>query len=89
VNLTIKRHLMPRLISGSAPLLPLHAFSESTGTTLPFTPISRPIDETCDRFLFSIYMCITLLSYKTMPQTDTNTETGGCIYGEGILMMSA
>jgi hypothetical protein len=23
-------------------------------------PISRPTDATCDRFLFSIYMCITL-----------------------------
>jgi hypothetical protein len=22
-------------------------------------------------------------------QTDTNTETGGCMYGEGLLMMSA
>jgi hypothetical protein len=28
-------------------------------------------------------------SYKTVPQTDTNTETGGCMYGEGLLMMSA
>jgi hypothetical protein len=113
-------------------------------------PISRPTDATCDRFLFSIYMCITLhvssvkhsssgvphltyslqflclslsaalsckklaysgasvcidgprptdqyrqthhwkpVSYKTVPQTDTNTETGGCMYGEGLLMMSA
>jgi hypothetical protein len=26
---------------------------------------------------------------KTVPQTDTNTETGGCMYGEGLLMMSA
>jgi hypothetical protein len=83
--------------------------------------ISRPTDATCDRFLFSIYMCITLhvssvkplssevphhtyslqflclclrhclvrVSYKTVPQTDTNTETGGCMYGEGLLMMSA
>jgi hypothetical protein len=24
-----------------------------------------------------------------VPQTDTNTETGGCMYGEGLLMMSA
>jgi hypothetical protein len=24
-----------------------------------------------------------------MLQTDTNTETGGCMYGEGLLMMSA
>jgi hypothetical protein len=23
-----------------------------------------------------------------VPQTDTNTETGGCMYGEGLLMMS-
>jgi hypothetical protein len=29
------------------------------------------------------------VSYKTVPQTDTNTETGGCMYGEGLLMMSA
>jgi hypothetical protein len=29
------------------------------------------------------------VSYKTMPQTDTNTETGGCMYCEGLLMMSA
>jgi hypothetical protein len=78
----------------------------------------------CDRFLFSIYMCITLhvssvkrsssgvthctyslqflclclsaalsckklVSYKTVPQTDTNTETGDCMYGEGLLIMSA
>jgi hypothetical protein len=27
--------------------------------------------------------------YNTMLQTDTNTETGGCMYGEGLLMMSA
>jgi hypothetical protein len=25
----------------------------------------------------------------TVTQTDTNTETGGCMYGEGLLMMSA
>jgi hypothetical protein len=25
---------------------------------------------------------------KTVPQTDTNTETGGCMYSEGLLMMS-
>jgi hypothetical protein len=24
-----------------------------------------------------------------VPQTDTNTETGGCMYGEELLMMSA
>jgi hypothetical protein len=42
-------------------------------------PISRPTDATCDRFFF----------LKTVPQTDTNTETGGCMYGEGLLMMSA
>jgi hypothetical protein len=30
-----------------------------------------------------------LVSYKTVPQTDTNTETGGCMYGEGLLMTSA
>jgi hypothetical protein len=29
------------------------------------------------------------VSYKTVPQTDTNTETGGCMYSEGLLMMSA
>jgi hypothetical protein len=81
-------------------------------------------DETCNRFLFSIYMYTTLhvssikhsssgvphctysleflclcpsaalsckktyLSYKTVPRTDTNTETGGCMYSEGLLMMS-
>jgi hypothetical protein len=28
-------------------------------------------------------------SYNTVPQTDTNTETGGCMYDEGLLMMSA
>jgi hypothetical protein len=89
-----------------------------------YIPISRPTDATCDRILFSIYMCITLhdssvkrsssgvphrtyslqflclclsaalsfkklLSYKTVPQTDTNTETGGCMYSEGLFMMSA
>jgi hypothetical protein len=92
-----------------------------------YIPISRPTDETCNRFLFSIYtMCITLhvssvkrsssgvphrtyilqflclcpsaalsckklqyTSYKTVPRTDTNTETGGSMYGEGLLMMSA
>jgi hypothetical protein len=27
--------------------------------------------------------------YKTVPQTDINTETGGCMYGEGLLMISA
>jgi hypothetical protein len=29
------------------------------------------------------------VSYKTVPQTDTNTKTGGCMYGKGLLMMSA
>jgi hypothetical protein len=29
------------------------------------------------------------VSYKAVPQTDTNTKTGGCMYGEGLLMMSA
>jgi hypothetical protein len=29
------------------------------------------------------------VSYKTVPQTDTNTETGTCMYGEKLLMMSA
>jgi hypothetical protein len=29
------------------------------------------------------------LSHKTVPQTDTNTETGCCMYGEGLLMMRA
>jgi hypothetical protein len=24
-----------------------------------------------------------------VPQTDTNAETGGCMYGERLLMMSA
>jgi hypothetical protein len=24
-----------------------------------------------------------------VPQTDTNTETGSCMYGEGLLMMNA
>jgi hypothetical protein len=28
--------------------------------TVVFVPISRPTDATCDRFLFFIYMCITL-----------------------------
>jgi hypothetical protein len=88
-----------------------------------YIPISRPTDATCDRFLSSIYICITVhvssvkrsssgvphrtyslqflclclsaalpckkFSYKTVPQTDTNTQTGGCMYGEGLLMMSA
>jgi hypothetical protein len=86
-------------------------------------PINRPTDVTCDRFLFFIYMCITLhvssikrsssevphrtyshqflclclsaalsckkLSYKTVPRTDTNTETGSCMYSKRLLMMSA
>jgi hypothetical protein len=87
------------------------------------SPISRPTDVTCDRFLFSIYMCITLhvssvnrsssgvphrtyslqflclclsaalsckkaVSYKTVPQTDINTEIGGSMYVEGLLMLS-
>jgi hypothetical protein len=29
------------------------------------------------------------VSYKTVPRTDTNTETGGCMYSEGLLMMRA
>jgi hypothetical protein len=36
-----------------------------------------------------VSVCGTVLSYKTVPQTDTNTETGGCMYGAGLLMMSA
>jgi hypothetical protein len=61
-----------------------------------YIPISRPTDATCDRFLFSIYLVRNWLlvvhlseTDKTVPQTDTNTETGGCMYGEGLLMMSA
>jgi hypothetical protein len=30
-----------------------------------------------------------LVSYETVPQTDTNTETGGYMYGEGLLIMNA
>jgi hypothetical protein len=33
--------------------------------------------------------CKKAVSYKRVLQTDTNTETGGCMYGEGLLMMSA
>jgi hypothetical protein len=29
------------------------------------------------------------VSYETVPQTDTNTENGGCMYSEELLMMSA
>jgi hypothetical protein len=83
-----------------------------------YFPISRPTDATCVRFLFSVYMCITLhvssvkrsssgvphctyslyflclclsaaLSCNAVPQTDTNTESRGCMYSEGLLMMSA
>jgi hypothetical protein len=35
------------------------------------------------------FMYIKEVSYKTVPRTDTNTETGGCTYSEGLLMMSA
>jgi hypothetical protein len=91
------------------------------GADICITPISRPTDATCDRLLFSIYMCITLhvssvkrsssgvphrtyslqflclclsaaLSCKSFLQdsaADTNAETGGCMYDEGLLMMSA
>jgi hypothetical protein len=37
----------------------LQELDKETKHTLYF-PISRPTDTTCDRFLFSIYMCITL-----------------------------
>jgi hypothetical protein len=33
--------------------------------------------------------CKKKVSYKTVPQTNTNTETGGCMYSGGLLMMSA
>jgi hypothetical protein len=38
-------------------------------TNISYRPISRPTDATCDRFLFSIYMCITVyvLSVKRSP----------------------
>jgi hypothetical protein len=38
-----------------------------------------------------VSVCSTVLkeTYKTVPQTDTNTETGDCMYGEGLLMLSA
>jgi hypothetical protein len=35
------------------------------------------------------YLVRNQVSYKTVPQTDTNTETGSCMYGEGLLMLSA
>jgi hypothetical protein len=58
---------------------------------------SRPTDATCDRLLFSIYMLYNstcferqaTVAYKTVSRTDTNTETGGCMYSERLLMMSA
>jgi hypothetical protein len=44
---------------------------------------------------FCVCVCLwhclvrSLSSYHTVPQTDTITETGGCMYGEGLLIMSA
>jgi hypothetical protein len=41
---------------------------------------------------FCVCVCLRhclVRNYKTVPQTDTNTETGGCMYGEVLLMMSA
>jgi hypothetical protein len=37
----------------------------------------------------SVVLSCKKFSYKPVPQTDTNTETGGCMYGEGLLMMRA
>jgi hypothetical protein len=36
------------------------AYETVVGEVCLIIPISGPTDETCDRFLFSIYMCITL-----------------------------
>jgi hypothetical protein len=43
----------------------------------------------CLRHCLVSFLRFLQVSYKTVPQTDTNTETGGCMYGEGFLMMSA
>jgi hypothetical protein len=40
-------------------------------------------------FFATIIMGKNTVSYKTVPRMDTNTETGGCMYSEGLLMMSA
>jgi hypothetical protein len=39
---------------------PCSVFLSSVCVCVCNVPISRPTDATCDRFLFSIYMCITL-----------------------------
>jgi hypothetical protein len=45
---------------------------------------------TASSFCVCVYLWHCLVtSYKTVPQPDTTTETGGCMYGEGLLMMSA
>jgi hypothetical protein len=123
-NRAIYEIMWKNIVEPDRPQMAIHKFNVPWSVRASsYIPISRPTDATCDRFLSSIYMCITLhvssvkrsssgvshctyslqvlclclsavlsckkLSYKTVPQTDTNTETGGCMYGEGLLMMSA
>jgi hypothetical protein len=42
-----------------------------------------------ERQAIIIRSLVALSCKKTVPRTDTNTETGGCMYSEGRLMMSA
>jgi hypothetical protein len=50
-----------------------------------------PTVHTASRFCVCVSLrhCLVRVSYKTVPQADTNTETGGCMYSGGLLMMSA
>jgi hypothetical protein len=40
-------------------------------------------------YMFLVRNFLQEVSYKTVPRTDTNTETGGCMYSEGLQMMGA
>jgi hypothetical protein len=65
--------------------------------TLYVSSVKRSSSGVPHRTYKLLFLCLCLsaalsckkVSYKTVPQTDTNTETGGCMYGEGLLMMSA
>jgi hypothetical protein len=72
-------------------------FSIYMCTTLRVSSVKRSSSGVPHRTYSLHFLCLCLsaalfckkISYKTVPQTDTNTENGGCMYGEGLLMMSA
>jgi hypothetical protein len=66
-----------------------HQESLTVHTTSSFCVCVRPRQSPDDERVTLETCKIFFKAYKTVPRTDTNTETGGCMYSEGLLMMSA